>query len=143
MWFWILAILVGLAVSSQSAFNAALARKLGVWGAVFIASAICTMILAGVAMLSGGLRQAVRYLPQVPPRLFVGGVAGAIILVGMVIVVRKIGVGPAVAIGVASQLVAAVIIDHLGLLGSPPSPVSLHRAFGIVLLVLGAWMVKA
>jgi uncharacterized membrane protein YdcZ (DUF606 family) len=39
-------------------------------------------------------------------------------------------------------LVTAVLMDHFGVLGMRPNPVSMQKFFGICLLVAGAWLVN-
>jgi transporter family-2 protein len=45
------------------------------------------------------------------------------------------------ALTVAGQMLASVIIDHFGLLGFPQHPVSTGRVVGILLLIAGIWLV--
>jgi transporter family-2 protein len=42
----------------------------------------------------------------------------------------------------AGQMLAALLLDHFGLLGYPFHPLSLGRVAGVLLLMAGAYMVR-
>ncbi|MGH2911693.1 MAG: DMT family transporter, partial [Solirubrobacteraceae bacterium] len=58
-----------------------------------------------------------------------------------ILTVRTLGVSGLTAIVISGQLVAAVVIDRLGLLGIAKQPIDLSRIVGLVLLVVGALLV--
>jgi transporter family-2 protein len=52
-------------------------------------------------------------------------------------VVPKIGAAVMIASVITGQMTAALIIDHIGLLGIPKNPVDLYRIGGLVCLAVG------
>jgi transporter family-2 protein len=54
----------------------------------------------------------------------------------------RIGVGPLLTAAIAGQLLAAIILDHYGLLGLARQPVSIEKVAGVVLVLFGAWLVR-
>lgn len=54
----------------------------------------------------------------------------------------RIGVATMLTLGVASQLVAAIAIDHLGALGVAQRAVSTGRVVGVLLVIAGAVLVR-
>jgi transporter family-2 protein len=49
--------------------------------------------------------------------------------------VAQIGAGNMFVLIVAGQLVTAVLMDHFGVLGMKPNPVSMQKIFGICFMV--------
>lgn len=135
--------LAGAGVAAQPAFNAQLASELGspLRAALvnFLAGAtVLSVIVLATASRAGGL-PAPRTLLQVPPHLWlVGGTLGALFVATATWATPKVGAGIFFATLVAAQLVAAMLLDHFGLLGLAERPASLVRIGGAVLLVIGA-----
>jgi transporter family-2 protein len=46
-----------------------------------------------------------------------------------------------IALTLAGQMVAALIVDHYGAIGFPPNPVTLGRVVGVVLLIVGVVLI--
>jgi transporter family-2 protein len=69
--------------------------------------------------------------------LYLGGVFGFVIIAAAVLVFPRLGAAYAIALMVCGQCLAALIIDHHGLLGMERSPVTLQRVIGAVLVAGG------
>jgi transporter family-2 protein len=54
--------------------------------------------------------------------------------------VPRIGVGSAIVLIIAGQLLIAAVIDHFGWLGVDNTPITWQRAMGMALVLLGAWL---
>ena len=54
----------------------------------------------------------------------------------------KLGVATLLTLGVASQLMMAVALDHYGAFGMARQSISLSRVAGIALVILGAVLVR-
>jgi bacterial/archaeal transporter family-2 protein len=134
----LLAILAGLAGSVQVAVMARLGERVG----VFAALAWATMLTAGLAFLlllvvrqgAGGIVDAA----QQPVWLWSGSVMGLLIVLTVTFSGARIGVAATVAILIAGQLAAGVLIDRFGLFGVDRVAIHWPRVVGIVLLALGA-----
>ena len=73
---------------------------------------------------------------------FTGGLLGVLYVTGVVIAAPRIGAANALAFIVGGQFVAAIIIDHFGFMNLPVTPVSWYRISGIVLLLLGVYLIQ-
>ncbi len=69
--------------------------------------------------------------------LYLGGVFGFIVIATAVLVFPRLGAAYAIALMVCGQCIAALVIDHYGLLGMTPSPITMQRAIGVALVAGG------
>ena len=67
---------------------------------------------------------------------------GAIYILLIVILAPKLGIGNVTVMVLMGQVLAAVVIDQFGLLGTNVHPINWPRFVGIVLLCLGVYLVK-
>jgi transporter family-2 protein len=70
-----------------------------------------------------------------------GGLFGAFYVVTVVFIIRDIGPANMICLVVAGQMLAAIVIDHFGLQGFTPHPVSWPRIFGAVLVIGGVYLI--
>lgn len=70
-----------------------------------------------------------------------GGIIGAIYVTTVIISVPRIGTANLVSLSVAGQLLAAVVLDHYGLLGFAQHPANAWRLLGLALIVGGVLLV--
>lgn len=139
-----LTVIAGAAVSLQPAFNGQLAVHLGspLRAALinFSAGALVMLSVVTLFTLRIGLPSADK-LGQVPIHLWVvGGALGALFVSTATWATPKIGAGAFFATLIAAQLVAALVIDHFGLVGLEQKPATLARLAGVPLLIAGAWL---
>ena len=73
---------------------------------------------------------------------FTGGLLGVLYVTGVVIAAPRIGAANALALIVAGQFIAAIIIDHFGWMRLPVNPISLYRLAGIGCLLLGIYLIQ-
>jgi len=81
-------------------------------------------------------------LKTIPWYLFLGGVIGAMFVTSVVLLIPKIGVTTMLAASIAGQLIVATVIDHFGYFNVTVHPVSLSRIAGIIMLVLGIFLIQ-
>ena len=74
---------------------------------------------------------------------FAGGLLGAYFVYAVILLAPRLGAAQMVALVVAGQTLAALALDHFGLLGYPLQPISLSRICGVLLLAAGVWLVRA
>ena len=72
-----------------------------------------------------------------------GGAIGVIYVTTSLWCVPRIGSLPWFAAAMTGQTIAALVLDHYGLLGNPKTPVSTLRLVGTLLLVLGVLAIVA
>jgi transporter family-2 protein len=70
-----------------------------------------------------------------------GGLIGAVYVTTVIVSVPKIGTANLVSLSVAGQLLAAVVLDHYGLLGFALHPTNGWRLLGMALIVAGVLLV--
>lgn len=136
-----LAVLAGSLLPAQFATNGALA---GEWRSLTLTAA--TSYVVGAAFLFLLIR-VMRLSPdwaaarRAPRWVWLGGVVGSAYVVGSVLLTRTLGAALATTLVIASQIVTAIVLDHLGALGLQRRPVNRVRLLA-VLLALGALGVR-
>jgi transporter family-2 protein len=140
-WPHLLAMLVGGAVTVQVGMNATLARAIGspLWASV-VNFAIGLLALIGFAAVAGS-RASTGTLGQVPAWAWMGGLLGAIYVASVTMLGPRLGGMTMVALVIAGQLAAAMVVDQFGILGYPQIAVTPTRLVGAVLLLAGALLV--
>jgi transporter family-2 protein len=139
----IVAIACGLGVGTQASLNNAASRLAGP-----ILTGLLVNFLGGVAsgvVLAGiYLRQGVGFLSAIRGStlniLILAGLLGIAIIRGG-LRIAKIGVAAGLAAVIVGQMVVAIIVDTLALVGGQPIPLSWVRIGGLALLGLGTWMI--
>jgi bacterial/archaeal transporter family-2 protein len=138
----VLTLLVGALIAFQPPANALLARHVGDLGAAFSSLVISTLIV-GVLLIAAGEVSQLGGLTGLRPEHTLGGVGGAAIVVVTIAAVRSLGAGGVAAAVVATQLIAAAMIDRSGLLGVDEAPLTPARIGGIALLIAGTLLVTS
>jgi len=137
-----LAFLAGVMVAIQAPTNALLGKASGsAIAAALISFAVGTTALAVMLLATGWVRltPAMRELPWYA---WVGGFYGAFFVAIAAFVAPRIGVGALLTAAVAGQLIAALVLDHFGLLGLPEQPATTVRILGLAMVFVGAVLVS-
>ena len=138
----LIGILAGSMITIQSVLNSALGKKTGNLGSVFV----LTMVSISVLLLLITLFPATANLRQIPGMsewyLYAGGVLGVVILAAPIFLIPQIGATSTLTALVVGQLFLALIIDHFGLFSFPKIEINLLRIMGIILLVVGAFLIR-
>jgi transporter family-2 protein len=74
--------------------------------------------------------------------VWVGGALGAFYVAGSIVTAPKLGAATLIALIVAGQALASVVVDHYGWVGFEPEPVSIGRIAGVALLGAGVVLVR-
>lgn len=140
--YFLLAFLTGIAISVQAGVNANLRQSLA---NPVLAAAISfgTGLIALLIMLlsSGATIPSLEAVRQVNWWKWTGGIIGAVYVTTVIVSVPKIGTANLVSLSVAGQLLAAVVLDHYGLLGFALHPANGWRLLGMALIVAGVLLV--
>jgi transporter family-2 protein len=137
-----LVLISGALLAVQAPLNATLSRAVGSpVNAALLSFLVGSLALALVAALlrAAPTLSAVRALPW---WAWCGGLCGAVFVAGAAYAVPRLGVATVLTLGVASQLAAAIVIDHVGALGVAPRAVTLWRVAGILLVMVGTLLVR-
>jgi transporter family-2 protein len=138
----LLAVIAGVLIAVQAPTNALLGKASGspIIAAFisFVVGALALGLVAGATsgkLFAPGLR-------QVPWYAWVGGFYGAFFVAVAAFAAPLLGLGVLLTAAVAGQLTAGLVLDHYGLLGLARHPVTLTRAAGFILVVVGAVLVR-
>ena len=139
---WLLAFVAGALIPVQAAANAALSKS--IQGNVPFA-ALTLFVVAGVAtavgaLLAGGQIPSAAALRAAPWWSYIGGLIVAFYVITITFLAPRLGVGTAIALIVTGQVVAALTIDHFGLLHSLTFPLTPGRMVGAVFMAVGVFL---
>ncbi len=136
------AFLVGCLLPWQPVVNARLGSALSsAMLAGFVSFLGGAVILGVLALARNEFVTKAHLLARAPWWSYTGGLLGAVFVIASLILIPKIG---ATALGIAficGQLLMAIIMDHYGLAGLALRPVDGPRLIGMVLVLLGAFLV--
>ena len=135
-----LAIAAGAAAAIQSAANAGLKSHIGL-GAALVVNTGVVLIATIVLWLATGANT--RFFPTSAPwTLYIGGLCGFATIAALALAFPQLGAAWAIAMMVLGQGLAALIIDHFGLMGMPHDPVTATRLAGVALVALGIIVIR-
>jgi transporter family-2 protein len=135
-----LAVLAGIAGSIQPAANSGLAQKIGLAATLVLNSVI---VLAAALLYFLARNPHLSWFPAGTPwTYYIGGACGFTVIFCLAFVFPKIGAAWTIALVVLGQGVAALVIDHYGLLGMPKEPATLARLAGLALVAFGCFLVR-
>lgn len=132
----------GALISLQAPTNALLARAGGSPVlAALISFAVGTIALFAVWLASGN-RPGTDAFAKLPPYAWLGGLYGAFFVAVAAFAAPRIGLASLITIGIAGQIVAALALDHFGVLGLPKDAISLTKVLGCALVLAGVVLVR-
>ena len=79
---------------------------------------------------------------QTKPWMYVGGLVGVCLVVGSIMIPKRIGFASYFSMLIAGQLVGSVIADAIGFLGTEPHMPTPARIAGLVCLIAGAVLIQ-
>ena len=130
----------GAIMAFQAPINAALRGHVGTWESSLLSFIVGALVLAAVVLVAGkGDLGRIRALSAWH---LVGGLIGAIFVTTSLVSAPVIGVTWMMVAGLAGQMVGALAIDALGLVGMTKRPVDLPRAAGLALLVVSMILIN-
>jgi transporter family-2 protein len=138
----VLAVVAGILIAVQAPTNALLGKASGSpIVAAFISFVVGAVALGAVVGVTSG-KIVAPGLRQVPWYAWIGGFYGAFFVAVAAFAAPRVGVGVLLTAAVAGQLAAALTLDHYGLLGLARHPVTITRAAGFVLVLVGVVLVR-
>ncbi len=140
--FYLAALAAGIAFVFQQTVNAGLRGSLGsgLWAGLTNFAVGGTAIGLVILMLREPV-PTVEAVARAPWYAWLGGLLGALYIVGAVFIAPRIGAAALVALIVVGQMLTALAFDHFGILGIPVHAVSWARLAGAALLIAGAALV--
>ncbi len=142
IWSYVLfALLAGAMLPIQFGINAQLAT----WVGGSLRAALVSFVVGAIGLLAATLLLA-RGWPDragdAPRGVWIGGLLGAFYVLGSIVTAPKLGAATLVALILAGQAVASLLVDHYGWVGFDEHPVTPLRIAGIVLLAGGVALVR-
>jgi bacterial/archaeal transporter family-2 protein len=138
------ALLAGAMLPFQFGINAQLATWLdSPVRASLVSFAVGTLALLAVALAAFRDWPPLDRLADAPWWVWVGGLLGAFYVLGSVVTAPKLGAATLVAMILAGQAVASLLVDHFGWVGFKENPVTPGRLAGMALVALGVALVRA
>ena len=139
-----IALVTGAAIAVQALANTRLRVALGtpVWAAVaqFVVGLV---LLLGVAFIMRQPAPMIGGLTRMPLWGWVGGAVGALFIVVSIVLTPRLGTAVTLATITVGQMVAALVLDHYGWLGSPVIRLTLPRLLGVACLMLGIFLMRS
>lgn len=141
--FYILPLFSGIFMTIQAGVNSQLRTSINnPIGAAFLSFVGGTLSLA-VALIV--LRQPLpnlQTLTTIEWHKYLGGLLGATFVTFAILSAPKIGISSMSVIIITGQLLTALCLDHFGFLGFKVNEISLTKILGLVLVVVGAYLVN-
>lgn len=140
----LVALVTGGLIALQAPINAEAASRLGhPLAAATMSFCIGTLVLIVLTALFARNVTHLGALKTMPVYMLIGGgLLGAIYVTVTLVLAPRIGVAAVMALGIAGQLVTALLIDRLGLFELLERGLSAGRVGGAVLVLVGALMVR-
>lgn len=131
---------IGGLIALQAPINSGLGRATGSFPAALVSFLIGTTVLTAIVVMSGkagGMAGAF----EVRWYYLLGGILGALYVTTVLVTVRSLGAGGVTAATITGQLTASVVIDRMGVLGLQETPITPARMLGVILLLLGTFLI--
>jgi bacterial/archaeal transporter family-2 protein len=133
----------GVALPFQAGINAQLAEWLGSpLRAAFVSFAVGTLVLLVAAALVLKPLPSTGRLGSAPWWVWIGGALGAFYVAASIVSAPKLGAAQLIALVVAGQAVASLVVDQFGWVGFEPKHISAGRAIGMALVGAGVALVR-
>lgn len=138
-----LAFAIGMATAVQGGVNSQLRVAIGnpFLAAIVSFSGGLTVLILSFLLFNTYPFPSVETLRQVSWWKFIGGAFGSFYVLSAIFIVRDLGPGNMLALAVAGQLIAAILIDHYGWLGFTAHSISPLRLVGVAFLVVGVYLI--
>jgi bacterial/archaeal transporter family-2 protein len=133
----------GISVAVQQVLNGSLRASLSspAWaGFASYLGGLLTMIVVLVAMREQ--MPSWKLVTATPWWAWSGGILGGVFILLVILLLPSLGAATLLALVVAGQMSAALIMDHFGVFGLAPHSVSISRLCGVALIIGGVVLMK-
>lgn len=145
--YYFLALISGFALTLQVGVNGELRSKIGspilsslisfAVGTIVLTITFFFTVLSGSSSLQNFIN-----IKNTSWWMFTGGLLGAFYIFTTIFTSPKIGFANMFTLVICGQIILAVIFDHFGLLGNPIHTINSLRILGIILLILGVYIIQ-
>ncbi|WP_440974172.1 DMT family transporter [Pseudomonas koreensis] len=139
----LLAAFAGAVVPFQSAINSNLARGLGhpLW-ATLASLVVSVLVLLPVILALRLPLPSLGFISKAPLWMWAGGAFGVCFVALAVMLLPKLGASGFVALALAGQVIASMLLDHFGLFGLVEKQLTVSRVLGALLLIGGVGLIQ-
>ncbi|MDQ1241657.1 MAG: bacterial/archaeal transporter family-2 protein [Pseudomonadota bacterium] len=140
-WPHLMAALVGAGITIQVGMNATVRMTIGSPVLAAIVNFVVGLAALVLLAVASGARVVPGSVAAVPAWAWFGGLLGATYVAATTVLGPKLGAASFLALTLAGQMVAALLVDHYGVIGFPQSPLTPTRLVGTALLVVGVLLI--
>ncbi len=142
--FTLVALVAGGMIALQAPINAEVATRLGhPISAATMSFCVGTIALIALTLIFARNSTNLGALQTMPLYMLLGGgLLGAVYVTVNLVLAPKIGVAAIMALGIAGQLVTALLLDRFGMFELLERELSVGRVGGVILVLVGALMVR-
>jgi len=140
-WPHLMAALVGAGITIQVGMNATVRMTIGSPVLAAIENLVVGLAALVLLAVASGARVVPGSVATVPAWAWFGGLLGATYVAATTVLGPKLGAASFLALTLAGQMVAALLVDHFGVIGFPQSPLTPTRLLGTALLVVGVLLI--
>ena len=142
--FTLVALVAGGMIALQAPINAEAASRLGnPVSAATMSFCVGTIALIALTLLFARGSTNLGALQTMPLYMLLGGgLLGAVYVTVNIVLAPKIGIAAIMALGIAGQLVTALLLDRFGMFELAIRELSVGRLSGAILVLVGALMVR-
>ncbi|MCK1789612.1 DMT family transporter [Pseudomonas violetae] len=139
----LLAVIAGAVVPFQSAINANLTRGLGhpLW-ATLASLVVSVLVLLPIILALRLPLPSLAFIAKAPLWMWAGGAFGVCFISLALMLLPKLGASGFIALALAGQVVASLLLDHFGWFGLVERHMTLPRVMGAVLLIAGVVVIQ-
>lgn len=144
LWFWrAFGIFAGALSATQTAINGHLGKVIGSpIKASVISFTVGIIFLAIICIALHGKNATGENHQKNPWWMWIGGILGGLYILANVYLSRLVGTGMTVIVLLIGSTTGGILIDHFGLFASPKKPMNQQKILGVLVMVLGAAMIK-
>lgn len=139
----LLALMAGICIPTQAGINAQLSQwtrsSVLAAGISFAVGTLCLIVYALAARLPV---PPAAVIGQAPLWVWTGGAIGAFFVAVTIFLVPKLGATTMLALILAGQMTASLLLDHFGALAFPVHPITLPRILGVLLVAAGVMLIQ-
>ena len=139
----LLAVIAGAVVPFQSAINANLGRGLGhpLW-ATLASLLVSILVLLPVILALRLPLPSLGFITKAPLWMWTGGAFGVCYISLALVLLPKLGASGFIALAMAGQILASLLLDHFGLFGLVERQLTAPRLLGVLMLIGGVVLIQ-
>ena len=137
------ACIVGMLLPIQAAANAGVSRYFGDFAyAVLISFVIGIILVSCYILITKPVLNSNLSSLRIPNYILLGGLISVTYTAAITFLSPRLGVGNTLFVIIVGQIVAALIVDHFGVMGAVTQEVSLKRIIGVSLIIIGVFLAR-